>query len=117
MKFFKVFCLVVAMVAVALNAHAAEKIVEFSEPSFKQKGEFVEIKIHLEKEKTLCVFAGDSPNDVPMFEFFPNSVGVANIKDFIDRLSTKPAFITSSRGGAGFAELAIMLINAQRKID
>lgn len=33
------------MVAVALNAHAAEKIVEFSEPSFKQKGEFVEIKI------------------------------------------------------------------------
>ncbi len=70
--------------------------------------------LDLEKEKAQCVFAGDSPNDVPMFEFFPSSVGVANIKDFIDRLSTKPAYITQGKGGAGFAELAVKIIEARK---
>ena len=31
------------------------------------------------------VFSGDSPNDAPMFGFFPNAVGVANVRDFADR--------------------------------
>ena len=71
--------------------------------------------IDLDTDKSSCVFAGDSPNDVPMFEFFPHSVGVANIKNFIDRLSTKPAYITPGKGGAGFAELASLLIEAGNK--
>ena len=28
------------------------------------------------------VFVGDSPNDAPMFAYFPHAVGVANIREF-----------------------------------
>lgn len=57
-----------------------------------------------------CVFAGDSPNDAPMFGFFPKSVGVANVLEFQDRLQHPPQYITPSAGGAGFAELARQVI-------
>lgn len=59
------------------------------------------------------VFSGDSPNDAPMFGFFPNAVGVANVADFADRIAHKPAWITPSRSGAGFVELARALIDAR----
>jgi len=52
-------------------------------------------------------FAGDSPNDAPMFAFFENSVGVANVRRF-PRL--QPKFVTASDAGAGFAELAAHLL-------
>lgn len=55
-------------------------------------------------------FAGDSPNDSPMFEFFPISVGVRNIEDFIDRLDHPPTYVTQYRCGAGFAELVDYLL-------
>ena len=57
-----------------------------------------------------CAFAGDSPNDAPMFAHFPLSVGVANVRDYIDRIAAPPAFVTPSRGGAGFVELADRLL-------
>ena len=63
--------------------------------------------------KELCVFVGDSPNDAPMFAFFPNAVGVANVRDFKDQLTAAPAYVTPSRAGAGFAELAAALIAAK----
>ena len=63
------------------------------------------------------IFVGDSPNDVPMFGFFPNSVGVANVLDFVDRLEAKPAWITSARSGAGFVELAEALLAARHAGD
>lgn len=53
-----------------------------------------------------AAFCGDSPNDEPMFDAFPFSFGVANIKDFADRLKTPPKFVASSRGGSGFVEIA-----------
>jgi HAD superfamily hydrolase (TIGR01484 family) len=59
------------------------------------------------------VFAGDSPNDAPMFAFFPNAVGVANVRDFLDRIATPPAWITAQEAGAGFAELADALLAAR----
>ena len=52
------------------------------------------------------VFAGDSPNDAPMFGYFPNSVGVANVMHFKDSLPAAPTWITTRSGGQGFAELA-----------
>jgi len=58
------------------------------------------------------VFAGDSPNDAPMFEFFPNAVGVANLAEFIGRIDAEPAWITQARGGHGFAELAAAILEA-----
>lgn len=59
------------------------------------------------------VFAGDSPNDAPMFGFFPNSVGVANVADFAGRLDAEPAWVTRGRAAAGFLELADALLAAR----
>lgn len=64
----------------------------------------------LEQIKESVVFAGDSPNDAPMFAYFPNSVGVANVMDFGDELEAAPAWVTRARGGEGFAELAAALL-------
>jgi HAD superfamily hydrolase (TIGR01484 family) len=66
-----------------------------------------------ETAKRDCLFVGDSPNDAPMFAYFPNAVGVANIGDFEGRLAARPAYVTKSRAGAGVAELADALINAR----
>ncbi len=66
--------------------------------------------IDLEADKDSFVFAGDSPNDQPMFAYFPNSVGVANVREMADLMSDLPAWITPSAGAAGFAELAAALI-------
>src|SRR6185295_13906749 len=53
------------------------------------------------------VYAGDSPNDAPMFGFFENSVGVANVRRFP---GLEPGYVTASEAGAGFAELAAHLL-------
>jgi len=58
------------------------------------------------------VFAGDSPNDAPMFAFFENSVGVANVRRFESVMAHKPRYITQAAAGAGFAELADHLLVA-----
>jgi HAD superfamily hydrolase (TIGR01484 family) len=64
----------------------------------------------VDAERAHFVFAGDSPNDAPMFAHFPNAVGVANVRDFADRIATLPAYVTLAEAGAGFAELADFLL-------
>jgi hypothetical protein len=64
----------------------------------------------LDAERERWVFAGDSPNDAPLFAYFPHSVGVANVRAFADRIATLPAYVTAGEGGAGFAELARALL-------
>ena len=59
------------------------------------------------------VFAGDSPNDEPMFAFFPHAVGVANVLAHRSRLRSLPAWVTPSAAGAGFVELAQHLLAAR----
>jgi hypothetical protein len=71
--------------------------------------------LDLEASKDEFVFAGDSPNDAPMFGFFPHSVGVANVRDFAGRLAAEPSYVTASRAGAGFVELADALLAARDK--
>jgi hypothetical protein len=66
--------------------------------------------IDLDHEREAFVFAGDSPNDQPMFAFFPNAVGVANVLEMADLMTDFPKWITPSSGAAGFAELADALI-------
>jgi len=56
------------------------------------------------------VFAGDSPNDEPMFRAFPNAVGVANVREWAALMTHLPRWVTPSPGGAGFAELAEALL-------
>jgi len=69
--------------------------------------------IELDAEKDFAVFVGDSPNDAPMFAYFPYAVGVANVRDFKGILKASPAFVTRARGGLGFAELAKCLLFAR----
>lgn len=66
--------------------------------------------IDLDAARDSVVFSGDSPNDAPMFGYFPFSVGVANVRPFLDRISAKPKFITAGEGGSGFVELADLLL-------
>jgi hypothetical protein len=47
--------------------------------------------IDLDENRDRFVFFGDSPNDEPMFRFFPLSIGVANVRDFTDRMKHLPA--------------------------
>jgi HAD superfamily hydrolase (TIGR01484 family) len=70
--------------------------------------EVFDCDINLEKNK--FVFIGDSPNDQPMFNFFPNSVGVANVKNFTSQLIYEPTYITELEAGSGFVELTDLLI-------
>lgn len=70
--------------------------------------------IDLDASRDEFVFAGDSPNDSPMFAFFPHAVGVANVRDFADRLTATPAYVTEARAGAGFVEIAEALLAARR---
>ncbi len=59
----------------------------------------------LEAVKNEVIFIGDSPNDVPMFRFFPHSVGVANFLQFKEKITHRPAWVTRQEGGYGFAEM------------
>jgi HAD superfamily hydrolase (TIGR01484 family) len=64
----------------------------------------------LEEVKQQVIYTGDSPNDVPMFAYFPNSVGVANVKQFEGKMDHLPAWITEKEGGYGFAEMVSILL-------
>ena len=66
--------------------------------------------VDLHSERDHYMFVGDSPNDAPMFGFFPYAVGVANVMQFIDDLESPPAFVTRSSAGRGFAEVVDWLI-------
>ncbi len=59
----------------------------------------------LEDIKQQVIYIGDSPNDVPMFSYFPNSVGVANVMQFEGKMDRYPAWVTKREGGYGFAEM------------
>ncbi len=56
------------------------------------------------------VFVGDALNDASMFEGFPRSVGVANVKKWWDELSAKPKFLTAAEEGAGSREVLERLL-------
>jgi HAD superfamily hydrolase (TIGR01484 family) len=60
------------------------------------------------------VFAGDSPNDAPMFGYFPHACGVANVLRFKGEMTADPAYVTRSEGGQGFVEIAAHLLAARQ---
>jgi len=66
--------------------------------------------VNLDVARDSFAFAGDSPNDAPMFAYFTNAVGVANLRRFLDRVATPPAYITARESGAGFCELVDFLL-------
>jgi len=72
-----------------------------------------EFAIDLDAARGAFVFAGDSPNDQPMFAYFPHAVGVANVRDMAELMQDLPAWVTEGRGSYGFAELAQALLDAR----
>jgi hypothetical protein len=46
-----------------------------------------------------------------MFAFFPNAVGVANVREYSGRMSSLPAWVTQQEGGWGFAEMVAVLLS------
>lgn len=69
--------------------------------------------VDADRDKATFVFAGDSPNDQPMFAFFPNSVGVANVREMADLMQVLPRYVSPSPGSAGFAEIAAAILAAR----
>lgn len=60
-------------------------------------------------------FIGDSPNDEPMWAYFKNGVGVANIQPYLHELSHHPKWVTQHNGGSGFVEMAQKIISSYQK--
>lgn len=73
-----------------------------------------EFNVSAEDALKLCAFSGDSPNDEPMFAHFPHSFAVANIQNFINEITAKPAYVASKRGGDGFAQIAQQILLSYR---
>ncbi len=69
-----------------------------------------EFQLSAEEAKKQCAFAGDSPNDEPMFKYFPHSFAVANIQNFMDQIKNPPTYVAAKKGGKGFAEIAQTLL-------
>ena len=63
------------------------------------------LNIDLDLNKGEFVFCGDSPNDEPLFQYFPNSCGVANVKDFKSEMTHLPKYVSNSKAGRGFVEI------------
>ena len=70
--------------------------------------------IDLDSARQRYLFIGDSPNDEPMFGYFPQAVGVANVVAFAKDMTHPPAYVTDGRGGNGFVELAERLLVVRR---
>ena len=51
------------------------------------------LNLDLDQNKGSFVFCGDSPNDEPLFEYFPNSCGVANVQDFKSEMIHLPKYV------------------------
>ncbi|WP_392530646.1 HAD-IIB family hydrolase [Nostoc sp. C117] len=60
------------------------------------------------------VTVGDSPNDESLFDrhYFPISVGVANVREYLDKLQYQPAYITTAAEGEGFCELSSYILQS-----
>ena len=70
----------------------------------------------LDAELDNWAFVGDSTNDQLMFETFPNSIGVANVRRFESQLTQLPRYITNGERGAGFAEVVKAVVSAQATV-
>jgi HAD superfamily hydrolase (TIGR01484 family) len=81
----------------------------------KRKG-FEQFELQLKSKLKLSewLFIGDSPNDEPLFAHFPMSVGVANLKPYLNQLQSPPTYLTNKESGEGFAEMARRLLAVKK---
>lgn len=76
----------------------------------------METKFNLSRDElhARAAFIGDSPNDASLFAAIPISVGVANVRESLDKIKTPPAYVCAHECGAGFVEFANRLIQSRR---
>ena len=82
--------------------------INFGPPKFDKLSackEVIECVLGGDDDLEPYVFVGDALNDAPMFEGFPRSVGVANIRRWWDELEHKPAYIVEKEEGAGLRDV------------
>jgi len=101
--------------AVRSSVHVNAWIGDFDKRSAVERFVKLEWKKTVRKADARYVYVGDSFNDAPMFDAFSLSVGVANVRDVMDRLQHPPKFITRAREGKGFGEVADAVVRARRK--
>lgn len=70
--------------------------------------------LDIDRERERVVYVGDSPNDAPMFGFFPLACGVANVLGFQGEMDAEPAYVAAAEGGFGFVEVAERILAARR---
>jgi len=64
-------------------------------------------------ERDRWAYVGDSTNDQLMFEAFAHSIGVANVARFVPKLTHLPRYVTQGERGAGFAEVARVVLGVR----
>ena len=69
--------------------------------------------VDLDTRRQHFVYCGDSPNDEPMFGFFPLSFGMANVEPYLALMRQTPAYVTSESCGAGFRQVADLVLQAR----
>ena len=67
------------------------------------------------EEGDRILFCGDSPNDEPMFQYFPYTAGVKNIINFAENMTYLPAFVATQSGGEGFTEIVEVILKLRNK--
>jgi 1,2-diacylglycerol 3-alpha-glucosyltransferase len=71
--------------------------------------------IELSGKKDAVSFCGDSPNDEPMFQAFPLSFAVGNVRKYMHLIEQKPKFIAEKEYGQGFREIVMAIIDKIEK--
>lgn len=65
------------------------------------------------QELSQVFYSGDSLNDAPMFGHFKHTLGVSTVRDCLEELPFKPAWISAGAGGSGFVEAADAILKGQ----
>jgi len=71
-----------------------------------------QLGLDLDEHRGEFAYCGDSPNDEPMFEFFPLSFGMANVRDYLPIMEHHPGFIASRPCGEGFCEVTELVLRS-----
>ncbi|WP_394777444.1 HAD family hydrolase [Undibacterium sp.] len=100
--------------ATTSSIHAHASVVPFSKQSMSQRVLQQVFGVSDEAAQREYVFIGDSANDASMFGHYPLTVGVANVRKFLNRFDEHPAYVTQQEAGAGFVELAEAILQAKQ---
>ncbi|MCH8619935.1 HAD-IIB family hydrolase [Undibacterium sp. TS12] len=99
--------------ATTSSIHAHASVLPFSKQSMSERVLHEVFGISDEEACSTYVFIGDSANDASMFAHYPLSVGVANVRKFLDRFDAHPVYVCEAEYGAGFVELVDFLLKAK----